>query len=415
MTKGTGQPNRDQWITAQIGAREHYAVPRALHRRGMLTQLYTDAWCKRGRSILRQLPDPFRSFANRYHSELPRAAVTSHTGAAVWRRIKERVFRSIGGKGQYQYYVDVGRAFARRVREGIRQFGGDASRSVFFGYDTGSLEVLTALEGTDWFTIVDQMDPGALEKEIVQREAERWPGWAANVPVLHDRYIERRQNEWKRASAVVVNSEWSKRALVEQDVPNEKIHVVPLAYETPDGEEGGQQHVPDARPLRVLWLGQVGLRKGIQYLVEAARELTEASVQFTVVGPLQITEQAVHAAPPNMTFHGRVPRDQVGAYYKRADVFVLPTLSDGFAITQLEAMAHGLPVIATPNCGRVVRDGKNGFVVSPRDSDALVESIIELASTQERLHTMSTQALETVQQYTIDRVAEELTAVVEEG
>ena len=56
-------------------------------------------------------------------------------------------------------------------------------------------------------------------------------------------------------------------------------------------------------------------------------------------------------------------------------MFVLPTLSDGFAITQLEAMAHGLPVVATPNCGRVVTDGEDGLIVPPADADALASAI----------------------------------------
>jgi len=51
----------------------------------------------------------------------------------------------------------------------------------------------------------------------------------------------------------------------------------------------------------------------------------------------------------------------VSDWYRSADVFVLPTLSDGFAITQIEAMSHGLPVIATPNCASVVENGVDGL------------------------------------------------------
>jgi glycosyltransferase involved in cell wall biosynthesis len=72
-----------------------------------------------------------------------------------------------------------------------------------------------------------------------------------------------------------------------------------------------------------------------------------------------------------------VPRDCVGELYSAADVFVLPTVSDGFAITQLEAMAHGVPVITTPNCGEVVEHGRNGYVVPARDARALADAILE--------------------------------------
>jgi len=83
-------------------------------------------------------------------------------------------------------------------------------------------------------------------------------------------------------------------------------------------------------------------------LIEAARLLTHEDVRFDIVGPIGISRDAVASAPSNMRFHGRVSRDQAADWYRQSDVFVLPTISDGFALTQLEAMAHGLPVIATP-------------------------------------------------------------------
>jgi glycosyltransferase involved in cell wall biosynthesis len=77
----------------------------------------------------------------------------------------------------------------------------------------------------------------------------------------------------------------------------------------------------------------------------------------------------------------------------------LPTISDGFAITQLEAMAHGLPVITTPNCGQVVTDGVDGFIVPVRDSQALADAIARLDGDRPLLRTMSANTLLTVQKY----------------
>jgi glycosyltransferase involved in cell wall biosynthesis len=155
-------------------------------------------------------------------------------------------------------------------------------------------------------------------------------------------------------------------------------------------------------------LGSVLLAKGIPYLMEAARKLEEAPIRFSIVGPIHITEQAVASAPSNVTFVGRVSRDETADWYRRADVFVLPTLSDGFAITQIEAMSHGLPVIATPNCGRVVTEGEDGFLVPPRDVDALVDALATFIDTPSRIGAMSKRALETSQTFTLDRVASRL-------
>jgi len=361
---------------------------------------------------MRQMPVPFRSFASYYHPELLSERVTGYTTWAIGKRLRYWLDATESNQRRYQHYIDTGSGFARRVRADLRRSDDDLDQFVFFGYDTGSLEVLEFLSDTGCYTIVDQIDPGRTEKEIVLEETERWPGWAEEVPVLYEPYQERRAAEWNLASAIVVNSEWSKRALMKQGVSEDKIHVVPLVYESNTSLDEIRKSSNTGK-LRVLWLGSVILRKGIQYLVAAARKLQDVPVTFDVVGPIGITEEAMASAPSNMNFRGPVPGDQVSSFYNSADVFVLPTLSDGFALTQLEAMAHGLPVIATPNCGRVVTDEVDGRIVPPRDVDALVEAIASFVGDRARLKRMSEQARSTSQAYTLDRCAEALLSIPE--
>jgi glycosyltransferase involved in cell wall biosynthesis len=109
-----------------------------------------------------------------------------------------------------------------------------------------------------------------------------------------------------------------------------------------------------------------------------------------------------------MVFHGRATRDQTAAWYQRSDLFVLPTLSDGFAITQLEAMAYGLPVITTPCCGQVVTDGVDGFVIPPRDTAALVQSFQRYLSEPDLLPAHQAAALVKSRAFTHERLAENL-------
>jgi glycosyltransferase involved in cell wall biosynthesis len=109
-----------------------------------------------------------------------------------------------------------------------------------------------------------------------------------------------------------------------------------------------------------------------------------------------------------MVFHGRATRDQTAAWYQRSDLFVLPTLSDGFAITQLEAMAHGLPVVTTPCCGEVVTDGVDGFIIPPRDVSALVQTFQRYLKEPELLKVQQSAALLKSRQFTLGRLAENL-------
>jgi glycosyltransferase involved in cell wall biosynthesis len=205
---------------------------------------------------------------------------------------------------------------------------------------------------------------------------------------------------------------------MKQGVPESKLAVVPLAYESQKAKgdsrkANGEKNAPftQNRPLRVLFLGQVILRKGIQYLIEAARLIEKEPIHFDVVGSIRISDEAVASAPANMTFHGPVSRDRTEEFYRSADLFVLPTLSDGFALTQLEAMAHGLPVIATPNCGEVVSDGVDGLIVPASDSNALAEAFQLLLQDPAKLQSMSEATAAKIEQFSLTRLGENLTAL----
>ncbi len=195
--------------------------------------------------------------------------------------------------------------------------------------------------------------------------------------------------------------------MLTQGVPSEKLAVVPLSYEAPTLPQGR----PNNPSLRVLFLGQVILRKGVQYLLGAARLLERESIRFDVVGQIGISEAAIREAPSNVAFHGQATRDQAENWYRQADVFVLPTLSDGFAITQLEAMAHGLPVITTPCCGDVVTDGVDGFIVPPRNKIALAETLLRYQRESSLLASQQHAAVAKAKQFTQARLSMNLIAL----
>jgi glycosyltransferase involved in cell wall biosynthesis len=247
--------------------------------------------------------------------------------------------------------------------------------------------------------------------DLVREEAKRWPGWELNPSEVPGEYFRRREQEWALADVVVVNSEFCKQALIKQGVPPEKLFLLPLCYEAAGHRTSDLRpplEVSASRPLRVLFLGQVILRKGIQYLVEAAKKLDLGNIRFDVVGPIGISKEAAASAPKNMKFHGRTNREQAVGWYRQADVFVLPTLSDGFAITQLEAMSQGLPVVATPCCGEVVSDGLDGFIVPSRDVPALAKAFQRYLSDPQLLRRQQTAALEKAKRFSLDRLAANL-------
>lgn len=389
-----------RWIVSQEGSRETYAVPVSFHRQGALRLMYTDIWWPWCRSLMKHGGAGTRALATRFNPEIPPERVVSFTPYATFWRANRHLRRLSPDRDTLSgEFCSFGRWLALHVRGHIENIELDPERDHFFGFNSNCLETLELLKERNIFTVVDQVDPGLVEENIVVEEAERWPGWEGIPGRMSQAYWDRVKAEWTVANLVLVNSDWSRDALVRQRVPFEKIIVVPLAIDSTAGHSSTP--INPTGPLKVLWLGSVILRKGIQYLVEAARKLERHKVEFLLVGPVGISEQAIRSFPANIKMIGRVTRDQLSLHYRQAHVFVLPTLSDGFAITQLEAMSHGLPVIATPNCGRVVTDGVDGLIVPARDAAALADALGRLNNDRDLLRAMSSNALLTASKFNL--------------
>ena len=426
-------------VVSQIGAREHYAVPRALHQHGMLAALVTDWYgfgyeSRNGESRKQKLFQRFSVSAFQHFAGRIRAALAAHADglpddlvhafpvrSLFW---KWRVRRLTAQGRSHEAYLHTDAAFAAAVAR-LNLPPHDA----FFGYSYASLEMLVAEKKRGILTILDQIDPGAAEFELVAEEMARFPQLAGPPPMFPAAYYDRNRREWELADRIVVNSEWSRKALMKQGVPSHKLVVVPLAFEQNAENLKAEtlksetlkhrntttpKHRNTEAPLRVLFLAQVNVRKGIHYLMEAARMLEPERIRFDIVGRIGILPAAVASAPKNMTFHGPVSPREAPEWYCKADLFVLPTLSDGFAITQLEAMAHGLPVIATPCCGQIVSDGVDGFVVPPRDAGALAGTIRRYFTEPDLLSAQWEAALAKSRQFTLETLGENLRKLVEQ-
>lgn len=425
------KPMLKRWICCQVGAREHYVVPRVLYRSGRLESLYTDYWAGAGIRTLAATVNSgkLNSLASRFHPQLGLAQNGMESAEINAQRVQGRkkaeivswnfstllqeafIRRSLkqNGGGLYHSFVRAGSSFSMRVRESLSRRSDLGPESIFFSYDTGALEALEWCKERGIKKILNQMDPNRVEVDLVRAEEHQWPGWALSPIQVPEEYFVRREREWAAADRVLVNSDFSRQALIRQGVPPEKLVVVPLCYEAEaPASDSKVESRKSNQPLRVLFLGQVILRKGIQYLIAAARQLERENVHFDVVGSIGISREAVSTAPCNMTFHGRAGRDQAANWYRRSHLFVLPTISDGFAITQLEAMAHGLPVVATPCCGDVISDGVDGFIVPPRDASALAQTFKRYLDRPDLLASQAAEALVKVKRFTLDRLGEDL-------
>jgi glycosyltransferase involved in cell wall biosynthesis len=202
------------------------------------------------------------------------------------------------------------------------------------------------------------------------------------------------------ADRLIVHSAHSLRSLAAAGFDISRGRVVPPAF-TPSGLGRPRTLLP-GRPLRVLFVGYVNLAKGFHVLAEAVRELG-SDVALTVVGGRQLPPSYLRQVAPDVQFTGHVAQAEVARRMAEADVLVFPTLSDGFGLVQLEAMAQGLPVIATSACGEVVRDGVDGFVVPSGESAPLVARLQRLRREPDLYAAMSRAALIRATEFSPDR------------
>jgi glycosyltransferase involved in cell wall biosynthesis len=163
------------------------------------------------------------------------------------------------------------------------------------------------------------------------------------------------------------------------------------------------------RPMRVLFLGQINVRKGVLELLKAARLVENEPVEFLLVGGVS-DGLSLGKVPRNVRVIGAVRRGEVQHWYSEADVFVLPTHSDGFALTQLEAQSRGLPVIASKHCGDVVRDGLNGVLLPEVDGRIMAEVLRDLAANPQGLCSMA-RASRVGKAFSLEKVGESLVRI----
>jgi glycosyltransferase involved in cell wall biosynthesis len=369
-----------RWICCQLGAREYYAIPRALHQTGQLAQLFTDAWAP-PRSPFSYIPiAQLKALQERFHPDLADASVQSFTPALLQFEVQQRLQKTVS----WPLMIARNTWFQKRAIQSLKRYQHKhtATPPILFSYSYAARELFQYAKTQGWTTVLGQIDPGHLEEQIVQAEQRKHPALAPQWQSTPPDYWQRWQEECQLADRILVNSDWSQQLLVQAGIPKDKIQIVPLVYQPAAEAALFSRTYPTqfsaARPLRVLFLGLITLRKGIAAALEAISQLADQPIEFWFVGPLQIDIPAAFREHPQVHWTGKVSRSETQHRYQTADVFLFPTLSDGFGLTQLEAQAWKLPIIASKACGAVVDHQVNGLVLAEVTGTAIAESLRSL-------------------------------------
>ncbi|MDH7515932.1 MAG: glycosyltransferase family 4 protein [Bacteroidota bacterium] len=243
------------------------------------------------------------------------------------------------------------------------------------------------------------------QEEILREEFERY-GMRTEHP--HPQIIEKGLREIELADRVIIPSAFVRHTFLAHGVPEEKLVLAPYGADLTRFRKLPKRDTV----FRVLFVGNIGVQKGVHYLLEAWRRLSAIQGELVLVGRVEPDIRSILAEHEGHFVHvGYVPPTELPRWYSDASVFVLPSLQEGSALVTYEAMACGVPSIVTEHTGSVVRDGVDGFVVPVRDAGAIAEKILWFHDHPAEAERMGSNAMEHVAQFTWARYADVVTGV----
>jgi glycosyltransferase involved in cell wall biosynthesis len=395
----------------QDGARLHYAVPLALQRAGCLRLMFSEWFIKRG-----GISSKFLRVFNLFDSRKMRALLERRcdeilpsvvrTNAVLAYRQKRELRRQKTKEAAYQWSSAATGKWIRHV--------GVADANVLMGFIRNIDPLLCQwARQRGVLTVGDQIiAPSRIEAKEASIQAQRFPDFEppGDKPD-YDLVTEVEEATWRELDRITCASEYVRQGLREQGIAEDRIHVAPYPV------DAGKYFVPDRKgrrgPLLVGFVGAVSLRKGAPYFFEVAKRLAGPNLKFVMVGPVQFRDEVIRSRGDRVEVVGRMPRSQVADWLGRFDIFLFPSTCEGSAGAAMEAMACGLPIVASPNSGTIVREGVDGFNRNYDDIDALAECVQRLAGDENLRLEMGREARRQAELTNIDRYGEQLRQIIQ--
>ena len=249
---------------------------------------------------------------------------------------------------------------------------------IFVGLSSFSLLGIRRAKREGAITILERGSSHILYQDrILREEYEKYGVKVGPFQLAHPRIIEQELAEYEEADYVCIPSIFNKRTFIENGVPESKILQVPYGVNLALFKQVAKKD----DVFRVIFAGGLSLRKGLHYLLQAFTELNLPNSELLLIGP--VNEEVEPFLKKYEGKYKRIdyqPMPELHKFYSQGSVFVMPSIEEGLAMVQPQAMACGLPIIATTNTGAedIARDGKDGFIIPIRDVSAIKEKLMYL-------------------------------------
>jgi glycosyltransferase involved in cell wall biosynthesis len=245
-------------------------------------------------------------------------------------------------------------------------------------------------------------------RRLLRTEAERYPNWEPTLQATRDSAakLERKAKELRMADLVICPSRQ-----VQESLPAGTVSCV---AEYGCAASAATRPVRHSTRLRVLFVGTMTQRKGLADLFTAMKRLDRSDIELIVLGTPLLPLTFYRQEYPGFRYEATRPTEQVRELMLSCDVLVLPSIVEGRAMVQMEALSCGLPIVVTPNAGAedLVEPGRTGFLIPIRAPEALAERIGWIADHREWIDDMRPSILEKARQSSWQRYSNKILSVV---
>jgi glycosyltransferase involved in cell wall biosynthesis len=350
------------------------------------------------------------------------ATTIALSGRELWLNVLPKMIR--GELLRRQFDVPDGKLSRRPLRESLRLARGRLGLSsdvngVYHDLDRKLAEDLSTLIGRHRLTGVYAYEDGACEtfsaasmvglkcfyelpiaywetaQRLLKTEAERWPEWKRTIPMLNDspEKLARKTREAQLADLIICPSRF-----VYDSIPSnlrETRKCVVSEFGSPACARP-QEFRPARGKIRVLFAGAMTQRKGLADLFAAMKLVKRDDFELVVMGSLMAPLEFYRKQYPDFIYAPPRPHEKVLELMETCDVLVMPSIVEGRALVQQEAMSRGVILIATANAGGadLVEDGTAGFLVPIRSPGGIAEKLIWIADHRAALPEMKRAAYE---------------------
>ncbi len=389
------------------GARDAYQLALALSQAGLLEALVTDLFWSEERGWAKALGNHLpasvlRKLRQRSAEGLPAARVSTCAAAGVGGLVMDKL-HSLPFSMRRRWARSADARLGSEAGKRAKRIGAGLVSYSYFGYD--------AFTAYGRGGLLFQVHPHpATMRRILTEELARFPECAPSLMTewemaLPEEDFQHLVSETAMASRYLVASSFTRESLIKNGASADAITVVPYGVDLERFKPCPTKRQSRTSRLRLLFVGRINQRKGVKYLLEALTLLRGSPIDLTICGRAVDDLQLFAPFRSQIEIRTSVSGEELVRAYQTADLFVFPSVGEGFGQVLLEALACGLPILSTTHTAApdLIDDGVQGFIVEPRRADLLADRIDWAVRNRGELSRMGARARERAERFTWDR------------